>query len=645
MQEKLKPASQEYEKAMSDSSSEKIPRRLPIGAEILSDGAVHFRVWAPRSPRVEVIIGGGACTEAVIELNGERNGYFSARSPLARPGDLYRYRLDRSELLLPDPASRFQPEGPLGPSMIIDSAQFPWHDANWNGVRIEGQVIYEMHIGTFTPEGTWKAAGQQLKALKDLGVTVLEIMPVHDFCGRYGWGYDGVDFFAPTRLYGPPDDFRAFVDTAHSLGLGVILDVVYNHAGPEGNYLKSFAPDYFTDRYSTDWGEAFNFDGPKAAPVREFFISNAGYWIDEFHLDGLRLDATQNIYDASRVHILAEITEQVHRAAGGRSTIVVAENEPEEARLVRSVESGGYGMDGMWNDDFHHSAMVALTGHNEAYYSDYRGTAQEFISAVKRGFLYQGQYYSWQRQRRGSWTGGLNPAAFIHFLQNHDQVANFGRGERIHQTTHPGVYRAMTALFLLSPQTPMLFQGQEFAASSPFVFFADHNSELASKVKEGRSEFLKQFPSLASPDMLARLPDPSDPRTFESCRLDLSERERHPEAYALHCDLLSLRRNDPVIKAQRPGAADGAVLADDAFVLRFFGKDGNDRLLLVNLGVDCSLSPAPEPLLASPSGLTWQLLWSSEDPRYGGYGAVPIEDEIRWFLPGKAAFLLTAAKS
>jgi len=290
--------------------------------------------------------------------------------------------------------------------MIIDPAQFSWHDANWNGVKIEGQVIYEMHIGTFAAEGTWNAAGQHLKILKDLGVTVLEIMPVHDFCGRYGWGYDGVDFFAPTRLYGSPDDFRAFVDTAHSLGLGVILDVVYNHAGPEGNYLKNFAPNYFTDRYSTDWGEAFNFDGSNAAPVRDFFISNAGYWIDEFHLDGLRLDATQNIYDASEVHILAEIAAQVRRAAGGRSTIVVAENEPEETRLVRSVESGGYGMDGMWNDDFHHSAMVALTGHNEAYYSDYRGTPQEFISAAKRGFLYQGQYYSWQRQRRGTWTEG-----------------------------------------------------------------------------------------------------------------------------------------------------------------------------------------------------------------------------------------------
>ena len=318
---------------MSNSSTARLQRRLPIGAEVLADGGVHFRVWAPACQQVEVIID----SRTVIKLDAEPNGYFSVHSSRAKAGDLYRYRLEGSANLVPDPASRFQPEGPLGSSMIIDPAQFLWHDADWTGVRIEGQVIYEMHIGTFTAEGTWKAAGQQLKVLKDLGVTVLEIMPVHDFCGRYGWGYDGVDFFAPTRLYGSPDDFRAFVDTAHSLGLGIILDVVYNHAGPEGNYLKSFSPDYFTDRYSTDWGEALNFDGPNSGPVREFFISNAGYWIDEFHLDGLRLDATQNIYDASECHILAEITARVRRAAENRATIVTAENEPEDVRLIQPV--------------------------------------------------------------------------------------------------------------------------------------------------------------------------------------------------------------------------------------------------------------------------------------------------------------------
>jgi maltooligosyltrehalose trehalohydrolase len=640
-QETLRPTSQAYGKTMADSNAANVRRRLPIGAEVLENGEIHFRVWAPRAREVKVVIDGSAKQRAVIQLNAEPDGYFSIGTAGAKAGDLYWYCLDGSDSEVPDPASRFQPEGPKGPSMIIDQRKFVWHDDNWKGVKIERQIIYEIHIGTFTAEGTWLAARQQLGALQDVGVTVLEIMPVHEFCGCYGWGYDGVDFFAPTRLYGSPDDFRAFVDDAHRVGLGVILDVVYNHAGPVGNFLKEFSSDYFTDRYTTEWGDAFNFDGPNAGPVREFFVANAEYWIDEFHLDGLRLDATQNIYDGSKFHILAEITRGVRRAAGDRAAIVTAENEPQDSRLVRSVESGGYGMDAIWNDDFHHSAMVALTGHNEAYYSDHRGTPQEFISALKRGFLYQGQYYSWQQQRRGTWTGGLKPASFINFLQNHDQVANSGSGQRVHALANPGTYRAMTALLLLAPQTPLLFQGQEFAASSPFVFFADHDAELASKVKKGRFELLKQFPSLANPDMQARLPDTNDPSNFESCRLDLSERERHDAAYALHRDLLTLRRDDPIINAQRPEAVDGAVLADDVFVVRFFAAEGNDRLLLVNLGIDCSLTPAPEPLLASPAGSSWRLLWSSEDPRYGGSGATPIEDECRWFIPGKGAFLLT----
>lgn len=278
------------------------------------------------------------------------------------------------------------------------------------------------------------------------------------------------------------------------------------------------------------------------------------------------------------------MTAGARRAAGRRSIIITAENEPQNVQLIRSIESGGYGMDALWNDDFHHSAMVALSGHNEAYYSDHRGTPQEFVSAAKRGFLYQGQYYSWQRQRRGTCTAGLKPAAFIHFLQNHDQVANWGLGHRAHQMSHPGVYRAMTTLLLLAPQTPLLFQGQEFAASSPFVFFADHNSELGSTIKQGRLEFLKQFRSLANPGTQKRLPDPNDSKSFESCRLDFSERERHHAAYALHRDLLRLRHSDPVIKTQRPGGVDGAVLTNDIFVLRFFAEDGNDRLLIINRG-------------------------------------------------------------
>src|SRR5262249_35924462 len=298
-----------------------------------------------------------------------------------QPGMLYQFRFERNGPLFPDPASRFQPEGPHGPSQIVNPSTYRWNDDHWNGVRIEGQVIYEMHIGSFTRDGTWKSAIEQLPKLAEIGITLLEVMPVADFPGTFGWGYDGVNLFAPTRLYGGPADFRSFVDRAHALELGVILDVVYNHIGPDGNYLKEFSEAYFTTRYENEWGQALNFDGPDSSPVREFFISNAAYWIREFHLDGLRLDATQQIFDKSADHILACINREARNAGGKRSIVLIAENECQESRLVRSPESGGYGLDAIWNDDFHHTAHVAVTGHNEAYFSDFGGSPQEFISS------------------------------------------------------------------------------------------------------------------------------------------------------------------------------------------------------------------------------------------------------------------------
>ena len=613
-------------------------RRFPIGAE-LAPGGVYFRVWAPQAKRVELVIGADH-SSAPKELKSEAHGYFSGFVPECAAGDLYRFRLDGGEQLLPDPASRFQPEGPLGPSMIVDASQFEWHDADWNGAGLANQIIYEMHIGTFTVEGTWQAASRQLPELRNLGVTVLEIMPVNDFCGNFGWGYDGVNFFAPTRLYGAPDDLRRFVDGAHSAGLAVILDVVYNHVGPTGNFLKDFSKDYFTDRYENEWGQAINFDGPNSAPVREFFLTNARYWISEFHLDGLRLDATQALFDASENHILGELVQTVRQAAAPRSTIVIGENEPQNSKLMRPAEEQGYGLDGLWNDDFHHTAMVALTGHNEAYYADYLGKPQELISAAKHGYLYQGQYYRWQKKRRGAPTVGTRPAAFVNYLQNHDQIANNGRGWRVQRVTDPALYRTMTALFLLSPQTPMLFQGQEFAASTPFAYFADHQGKLAEKVKQGRREFLHQFPSLATEAMQAQLPDPTDAQVFASCKLDFLERIRHHEIYALHQDLLRLRRADQAFNSQQPGAVDGAVLGDRALVLRFFAADGKDRLLLINLGMDMMLGAVPEPLLAPLPGTTWQVLWSSENPRYGGTGALPVENESSWLIIGKSAVVM-----
>ena len=318
------------------------PRRLPIGAEVLPAGGVHFRVWAPRCQQVEVMLAGpGGDGQALrVALQAEEGGYFSGTVSQAQAGTLYWYCLDGGEAGYPDPASRCQPEGPHGPSQVIDPGAFQWTDTAWPGVRLAGQVLYEMHIGTFTQEGTWIAATHELPELAAMGVTVVEVMPVADFVGRFGWGYDGVNLFAPTRLYGTPDDFRRFVEQAHAVGLGVVLDVVYNHLGPDGNYLKCFADDYFTDRYTTDWGEALNFDGDNAGPVREYFLANAGYWIDEFHLDGLRLDATQNIYDSSSEHILAALSQRSWAAARGRSLILVAENEPQHVKLVQPQRTG-----------------------------------------------------------------------------------------------------------------------------------------------------------------------------------------------------------------------------------------------------------------------------------------------------------------
>ena len=603
-------------------------------------GGVHFRVWAPASHRVAVIVGekDDLMNATEIQLRSENGGYWSGFGDEGRAGMHYRFRLDSGTF--PDVASRFQPCGPHGASEIIDPSSFAWSDDDWRGVERHGQVIYEMHIGTFTREGTWSAAAARLPYLAELGVTLLEVMPVADFPGRFGWGYDGVNFFAPTHLYGEPDDFRRFIARAHALGLGVILDVVYNHVGPDGNYMRAFAPGYFSERYKTEWGEALNFDADSSGPVREFFIANAGYWIEEFHLDGLRLDATQMIFDASGKHLITAIAARVREVAGKRGTFIVGENEPQDARLIRSAERGGYGIDALWNDDFHHSAMVALTGRDEAYYTDYRGNPQEFISAAKWGFLYQGQRYKWQKNRRGTPTLDFESWNFVNFLQNHDQVANSLAGRRMHTVASAGRLRALTAMLLLGPNTPMLFQGQEFAASTPFLYFADHKPELAKLVAAGRAEFLRQFPSIASEDAAALIPSPEREDTFQRCKLDFADCERHAEVLSLHRDLIRLRKEDPLLGKASRGTFDGSVIGASAFLLRFFERALDDRLLIVNLGPHVHLDPAPEPLLAPPAGCKWELAWSSEDPRYGGGGTPAVDSEDNWHLPAEAAVLL-----
>lgn len=624
-------------------------RRLAQGAEVVPTG-VNFRVWAPHHGQVEVLIEGDP---EARRLSPESDGYWSTLVEGIGAGARYRYRLDGEGSGFPDPVSRFLPEGPHGPSQVIDPRSFIWTDLAWTGVPLAGQILYELHVGTFSPEGDWRGATSRLSALAELGVTVIEVMPVAEFPGRFGWGYDGVAWYAPSRLYGAPDDFRQFVNQAHQRGIGVILDVVYNHFGPDGNYLDQFSPHYCSS-HANEWGRGLNFDEQYAAAVRQLVTDNATYWIDEFHLDGLRLDATQALHDRSDEHIIAAITREARAVAGGRRLLIIAENGPQDTKLLRSTEAGGFGLDALWNDDFHHSAVVALTGRRQAYYSDFRGTANEWLAAAKHGFIFQGQRSAWEKNRRGHSTRGLPPAAFIAFLENHDQVANSLRSSRVWQESSPGCYRAMTALLCLGPWTPLLFQGQEWSTSSPFYYFADHKPELASLVRKGRVEFMSQFVGCAEESGQALLGDPASADLFEASRLRWQERALplHDRALRLHRELLALRREDPTLGGYgRVGVSlEIAALTPTCGLLRYFadgpaaGSRPEDRLLIVNLGPDLDLEGPAEPLLAPPAepGHTcWRTLWSSEDPRYGGSGSAEPESEERgWKLPGSATVLL-----
>jgi maltooligosyltrehalose trehalohydrolase len=595
-------------------------RRLPIGAEV-GQGGVHFRVWAPEHRRVTVAIEGEAPLE--LEMQG---GHGSRFVPGLAAGTRYRFRI--GDALVADPASRFQPDGPFGPSEVVDPSAFRWTDAAWRGIESHRHVFYELHPGTFTPEGTWAAAGEHLAFLAELGVTTIELMPVAEFAGTRNWGYDGVFLYAPTRNYGTPDDLRRFVDRAHASGLAVILDVVYNHIGPDGSTLFALSPHY-RSRAGTEWGDGYDF---ARREVRDFIAGNAVHWIAEYHMDGLRLDAIQSIADDSPEHIVAELARRAREAAGDRMLVIVGEDEPQDVRFLRDC-----GVDALWNDDFHHTARVAATGLVDGYLHDYRGTPQELVSAARRGFLYQGQLYPWQRKPRGTPTRGLSRRRFVHFLDNHDQAANIGFGERIASLTDPATFRALTALLLLAPELPLLFQGQETGSVARWRFFVDHRPELAEAVRDGRAAFVAQFERLASPEAQATLLDPDARDTFAGCILDPRERTFDNPIAALHRDLLALRRNDPVLSAPDPDL-DGAVLSDRAFALRFTAA-GADRLLLVNLGLTLAAASVPEPLIAPP-GAAWRLVWSSEHPRYGGHGTpVPFTRE-RLAIPAHASIFL-----
>jgi maltooligosyltrehalose trehalohydrolase len=626
-------------------------RRLPIGTEVTSEErGAHIRVWAPTHAKVTLVIeapeppgpAGRRTGAREIVLGREPGGYHSGFAPGLAAGGRYRFRLGDDATLYADPASRYQPEGPFGPSEVVDPAAFAWTDAGWTGIPAERHVLYELHLGTFTAGGTWAAAAEWLPYLSDVGITTLEVMPVADFAGRHNWGYDGVNLFAPCRRYGTPDDMRRFVDRAHALGLAVILDVVYNHFGPAGNQMPAWSPSYRACDPS-EWGDALNFDGEHSAAVRELVIANAGYWIDEFHLDGLRLDATQAICDRSPEHVIGAIARRARDAGRGRQIFIVGENEPQDAALLAPP----IGLDALWNDDFHHTARVALTGVVEGYLHDYGGTPQELVSAIKRGFLYQGQLYPWQRNPRGSSTRGIARHRFVQFLENHDQIANLGFGDRLAAVSDPATLRALTAVLLLAPALPLLFQGQEHGATGPWQFFVDHDHDhdhdhdLQAAIRGGRAKFMAQSPRLATPEAQAALADPCAEATFRACILDPRDRRLGHPRVALHRDLLRLRRDDPAFTDPRPEALDGAVLSEHAFVVRYLQGDPlRDRLLLVNLGPTFARPAVPEPLLAPPDDTGWRLVWSSEDPRYGGCGTPTPFDRVRLAIPARSAIVL-----
>jgi len=604
-------------------------RRLPIGAELVANG-VEFRVWAPKCRELALVL-----EDRELAMHRD-HGYFTVHVPHVGAGARYRFRLDGDRELCADPASRYQPEGPFGPSEVIDPAAYTWHDAGWPGITApERQVLYELHVGTFTPDGTWVAASEHLPFLAELGVTTIEMMPVNDFAGTRGWGYDGVSLFAPCRLYGAPADLRRFVDRAHGLGLAVIMDVVYNHIGPAGNSLFRYAPFRHEGGAPGEWGDALDYSVPG---VREFFSANAGYWIDEFHCDGLRLDATHAMRDDPQPRLLAEVVRRARSAAGTRHVFVVAENELQDASLLAPVEAGGCGIDALWNDDFEHACRVALTGATDGYFHDYGGTPQELVSAWKHGFLYQGQLFAWQHGARGTPTRGLSPARFVHYLENHDQIANTGLGDRLSVLAQPAAYRALLALVLLGPQLPMLFQGQETGSTRPWHYFVDHDRELARLVRAGRAEFCAQFARLGSREGQAALRDPAALATFTACVLDPAERRLDRPLALLHRDLLHVRRAHPAFTDQRPGTRDGAVLGERAACLRWWHEAG-DRLLLVNLGARFHEESLPEPLLAPPARAHWHVAWSSEDPRYGGCGTAEVFTTERLAIPAYAAVL------
>ncbi len=538
------------------------PWQLDIGATVLEDGKVRFRVWAPRADGISVRIV-SAAESRLISLRREDKGYFSAVVDGVRDGDRYLYLLDDGTER-PDPASRFQPDGVHGPSQVVDSRSFSWTDGAWKGKPLHEYILYELHVGTFTEEGTFEALIPLLDYLLELGVTAIELMPVAQFPGERNWGYDGVYPFAPQNSYGGPAGLKKLIDACHGRGLAVVLDVVYNHLGPEGNYLHGYGP-YFTDRYRTPWGEAVNFDGPYSDEVRRYFIDNALHWVCEYHVDALRLDAVHGIFDFSARHFLEELAAEVHREAEdlGREIHVIAESDLNDIRLIDPPGKGGYGLDGQWSDDFHHILHTLLTGEKDGYYQDFSGVGQ-LAASFRDRFVYSGQYSRFRHRCHGNSAAGRPAEQFVVFAQNHDQVGNRMLGERLTTLVSFESLKLAAGAVLLSPYLPLLFMGEEYGEEAPFLYFISHSDPgLVDAVREGRKEEFRSFSSGGDP------PDPGSIETYLRSKPDPDKRfsGKNSVLFEFYKTLIALRKNIPALCVPDTNALRAAALEEQKLVL------------------------------------------------------------------------------
>ena len=584
----------------------------PQGAA-LEPGGVRFRLWAPGCDTVSVRL---EADDRLLSMQRQPDGHHELFVDGLGVGTLYRYQLPDG-MRVPDPASRFQPQDVHGPSEVTDPAAHRW-TADWKGRDWDDVVLYELHVGAFTPEGTFRAAIGKLDHLAELGVTAIEIMPIADFPGGRNWGYDGVLFYAPDSSYGRPDDLKALVDAAHAHGIAVLLDVVYNHFGPDGNYLPVYAPPFFTDRHETPWGAAINYDGRHAAPVREFVIGNALYWIAEFHLDGLRFDAVHAIIDDGDRHLLDELAERV-RTSVDRPLHLLLENEDNDpTRLARRGRSPVH-YTAQWNDDMHHVLHVAATNERTGYYADYQGDTALLGRALAEGFGYQGQMMPYRGSARGEPSAHLPPGAFVAFIQNHDQVGNRAFGERLGTIASPEAMRALAATYLLLPQAPMIFMGEEWGARQPFPFFCDFSGDLAEAVRKGRREEFARFPEFQDPAQRDRIPDPLAEATFRSAKLDWQAIDATHLAH--YRALIAARRQHVVpLLPEIAGGGQATVVADSAVSVSW--QAGANRLLL-----DANLSDRPVPFPAARGRTIW-----SEGPGGGDSDANLGPWSVRWTL-------------